>query len=423
MIQKIRAIPAIPFSRLASAGILGAFLLLFSNSLSGRTGGSVEDGVRSDLLRHGFENVAVVRDSAGWIVAYENRVVRFEARALREALQIVARRVERGGRCVLIPQNRGVPLIAVSADSAVLSFCANAGTGEALPASGFAASLDVEPYWTRVRGLPRENSPYRKADIVVHPQFRAQFGNVLDAVQSQVNLAPAVSTVPAGGLSVSAQWIFPLQNELGYEGDHDRPGFLTVNQTVRMSGRTFVSGTIGYFSEHRYGADLEILKFSRNGRWAADFNAGFTGFAAWVDRGWIYSDPADWTFFCEGAYRVPSLDLTLKAGAGKFTYQDNGVRVEAVRQFGETSVGFYAVDTNRGKNGGFSVSIPVFPSRRLSPRRIRVGPALVFPWSYRYRGLPDFGIRYETQNGLDDFMKGLNPDFVKSRLSIREGRE
>jgi hypothetical protein len=394
-----------------------ASVVFGSAHLSARNDDSAEKRLQTDLVRYGFENVAVCRDSAELIVTYENRITRFEVRAIREALRIVARRIESPTRCILIPQNRGIPLMAVIVDSSALRSREHGEQDGFLPVSGFDATLDIEPYWGKIRNRTRENSSSMKLDVFIHPQFKAQFGNVIDAVQSQVNLAPAVSTVPWKGLSLAAQWIFPLQNELGYEGDHDRPGFLTLNQTVRLASRTFVSGTIGYFSEHRYGGDLEIRKYWKNGRWAADFNVGMTGFAAWAENGWIYSDLADWTCFLSGEYRFPELDLTLKAGVGKFLYQDNGWRFDACRQFGEVGIGFYAVTTDEGRNGGFSLTIPVFPSKRMSPRRIRVSPALYFPWSYRYRGMPVYGIQYETQNRLDGFLENLNPDFVKSQLS------
>ncbi len=255
-----------------------------------------------------------------------------------------------------------------------------------------------------------------KLDVFVHPQFNAQFGNYINTVESQINLAPAVSTTLWKGMFLSAQWIFPLQNELGYEGDFARPGLLTLNQTVRLPYNTFLSGTAGYFTQHRYGADLEVKKFWRNGRWAVGVNMGYTGFAAYLKGVWYWSDMDTWTGFLYGEYRFPKLDFTIKATCGKFIYRDKGLRLDAFRQFGEVTVGFFTIKTTRGRNGGFSISIPIFPPKRLSPSRIRISPALYFPWSYRYTGFADYGMQYATGSSVDEFIRGYHPDFLRNQF-------
>jgi hypothetical protein len=106
----------------------------------------------------------------------------------------------------------------------------------------------------------------------------------------------------------------------------------------------------------------------------------------------------------------------LKATWGKFIYHDKGVRLDVSRQFDEVDVGFFILRTGEGRNGGFSFSIPIFPSKRLSPGRVRISPAPYFPWSYWYKGMTDYGLQYQTQNNVDGFFKKLNPDFVKSQF-------
>jgi hypothetical protein len=132
---------------------------------------------------------------------------------------------------------------------------------------------------------------------------------------------------------------------------------------------------------------------------------------------WYYSSVSTWTYLISGEYRFAGLDFTVKASYGKFLYQDTGWRFDATRQFGETDIGFYTVVTEAGRNGGFSVSIPIFPSKRLYPGRIRINPAPYFPWAYRYTSLPEAGIVYETRNNVDGFLKNLFPDFVKGQVT------
>jgi hypothetical protein len=393
-------------------------VLLFFHTigdLNAQDHASVINEIQAALAAHGFENVIVVQDGRDIIATYENRVYRYEVKALREALKLAVKYSQLHNDIVIIPQNRGIPIMAVKVDSNACRLLPS-HEGGGFHASGFEATLGVEPYWHRLKDAQKTNASAMKLDIFVHPQFIAQFGNLRDAMQSQVNLAPAASTTLWRGMSLSAQWIFPIQNELGYEGDHGRPGFVTLNQTVRLPANTFVSGTAGYFSEHRFGCDLEVKRFWNNGRWAAGVNCGVTGFAAYSKGVWYYSDVASWTYSVTSQYRFPEFDLTLKAGYGRFLYQDDGWRIDVFRQFDEVEFGFFALSTEGGKNGGFSLSIPIFPSKRMVPGRVRLSPAFYFPWSYRYRGMPVYGIRYETQNDIDDFMKNLNPDFVENQL-------
>jgi hypothetical protein len=395
------------------------WLLVFhlKGDLRAQTQASISQQIQSALSRHGFENVAVLPDGIELIVTYENRIYRYEVRAIREVLQLVAKQVSHPMSLVLIPQNRGIPITAVMADSNVCRSFIEGKGGEVGILRGIEVTLNVEPYWRKLKNQPRMNSSAMKCDVFVHPQFNVQFGNVYDAIESQINVAPAASTSLWKGMSLSAQWIFPIQNELGYEGDYGRPGLLTLNQTFRLPSSTFLSGTVGYFSEHRYGGDLEVKKFWMNGRWAATVNAGFTGFAAYLKRVWYYSDDTACTYLITGEYRFSKFDFIMKAGYGKFLYGDKGWRFDVFRQFGEAGVGFFAIRTDAGKNGGFTLSIPIFPSKRLHPGRIRVSPALDFPWSYRYKGLATYGIQYETRNSVDGFMKNLNPDFVENQFS------
>jgi len=80
-------------------------------------------------------------------------------------------------------------------------------------------------------------------------------------------------------------------------------------------------------------------------------------------------------------------------------------------------IGFFALKTERGSNGGFNFSIPIFPPKYLPTGRIRISPAKAFPWEYRYRGLPKGGIQYKTGNNLDGFMKRLNTDYIKNQMA------
>jgi hypothetical protein len=395
------------------AAILFQVLIFGVNGeISAQNQKSGDQEIQAALNKHGFENVAVYQDNADLIVTYENRIYRFEARAAAEVLRCVAGIDSVHAHFVLIPQKRRIPVAAILVDQ---HSAQSALDGWSIP-SGTVVTMSVGPYWKKLQDSPQENPSAAKVDITVHPQFKAQFGNYVNTVESQVNLAPAVSTTLWKGMSLSAQWVFPLQNELGYEGDFMRPGLLALNQTVRLPSSTFLSGTAGYFTEHRYGADLEVKKFWRNGRWAAGANVGYTGQAVYLKGTWYWSDMDTWTGFLYGEHRFPEIDFTVKASYGSFIYRDKGCRFDVARQFGEVMAGFFGINTTRGRNGGFFFSVPVFPPKHLPPARIRISPASQIPWSYRYSGFTDYGIQYATGSSVDEFIRDFNPDFLQNQF-------
>jgi hypothetical protein len=382
-----------------------------------------DDEVKSveALKKHGFENLAACEDDTELVVTYENRIYRYEIRALHEVLDLIAGAVQSRKKLVLVPQSRGIPIVAVCVDMSAGSPGSEMEKGSDVRFSGMHAFFGVERYWEKLRNHPRIRSSKLKLDVFVHPELHALFGSYINPVKTQINAAPSASTLLRKGMSVSVQWVVPIQNELGNEGDQDRPGLLALNQTVRCPAGLFISGTAGYFSEHRYGADLEIRKYWNNGRWTAGAEIGRTGFAAYYDDIWYYSRMDRFTFWVDCGRRFESLNLTAGVTFGKFVYGDSGVRFDIARQFGEVRIGFFGLQTSGGKNGGLCFTVPIFPQKRLTPGRIRVSPAWDFPWSYRYRGLPQYGIQYATGSRIGDLLEHFNPDLIETQYAKGSG--
>jgi hypothetical protein len=176
---------------------------------------------------------------------------------------------------------------------------------------------------------------------------------------------------------------------------------------------------MGYFTQQRYGFDLEIKKYLINGKASLGANAGYTGHASYLKGAWYYSSIDVLTTLVDAEYRVSQFDLMMRATYGKFLYQDRGGRLDIFRQFGELDIGFFVSKTQIGTNGGFNFAIPIFPPKYMPTGSLRIRPAPYFPWEYRYWGIWEggaSGYRYKTGNRLDDFMKRINPDYVKNQF-------
>ncbi len=369
------------------------------------------------LVASGFENVAVVIVESKMIVTYENRIYRHDARAVKEALRIALPFARGVTHLVLIPQHRKLPLVAVTIPlETTLALSHGAVTYEN---SASTVALAVHSDWQKLETLPRANTSLRKLDLVIYPQVHAVFGDYADPLKFQINVAPELEVSLWQGMSLSAQLIIPLHNELQQASDGVRPGVLALNQFLRLPHQALAAITLGYFTRQRYGVDLEAKKYLRNGKFSIGGNLGYTGYASYGDGQWTYSSLDLWTALANADFRWSRFDLFVRATYGKFLYQDKGWRGDVWRQFGEVEIGFYGIHTQAGTNLGFNFSIPIFPPRYAKAGTLRLRPARYFPWEYRYWGVWESGssgLRYDTGQRLDDLMKSYQPDYITKEV-------
>jgi len=316
---------------------------------------NVEQRILTVLTEEGFENVAVSCKADSIFITYENRVYRYEIMGIKELMNLVSEFIDKHTILVLIPQSHGIPIVALIMNSKDFVNASQENEPAEVFVKDIEVTYDYEKYRDELKNKRMINPSTLKFDIVVYPQFHAQFGNYDDPVESQINLAPALTTSLWKGMSLFMQWIIPLQNELGGEGDQGRPGLLTLNQVIRIPNNTFISTTLGYFTQHRYGLDIETKSFFVNGRLSLGTNVGCTGYALFMNRTWYYSDIEYWTYFINCGYRFPEIDFSIKATYGKFLYEDKGWRFDVIRQFGEIDIGFFMIKTTGVINGGFNL--------------------------------------------------------------------
>ncbi len=362
--------------------------------------------ITTALTHDGFENVIVSIDSLNIIASYENRIYRNESEAAAIVINILRTFFKSNKNLILIPQFRKIPMLCII----ISDF-----TSKSISSEQIEVSMDTQFYSERIKNISYSNSSKYKTDIIISPQLKARFGNYDKIAETQINIAPEIRSSLWKGMSFSGQVILPLYNELDSIGNYIRPGLVTVNQLVRLPFNTFASGTLGYFTENRLGVDLEIKKFSFNGRVSASANIGYTGYAFFDNGTWYYSDEKKITYMTSVSYRNPQFDLNFKVSYGKFLNDNNGWRFDVSRQFGETEIGFFGIRTNFGNNAGFNFSVPIFPSKYWKIKSVRVRPAESFPWEYRYKFLTD-ARTYNTGNRIENMTGKFNPDFFKKEL-------
>jgi len=368
----------------------------------------------------GFENVKSAIDESKLIVAFENRRYRSQARGLAEVLKIISNSsVPLNTEIFLILLHQEVPMVMVNLVLQDYEDFVNNENGTSLFADSVKITLEFESVWEQIKSKERLNSSNFKSDIVVIPQFRAQFGKFTHPVESSINVIPEYNLLLNKGLSFKAQLIIPVYNDLDEEGDLVRPGIIALNQFVRLKDDVFFDVTVGCFDKNRAGGNFELKKYFSNGRLSLGANVGYTTDYSYTGIKTDYLvDENFLTALLSADYRYEPYDLTGRIQAGNFLYNELGVRCDLLRQFREVTIGFFVLATESELNGGFNFSIPIPPRKYSKPKYFRVRPTEKFSFEYRAKGYPTSGTMYNTENELFRSMSEFNPDYLKKNFLL-----
>lgn len=398
--------------------LLSSFLLGAHNPVPAEN--SFTEAIIREMVKNGFENVIVKVSEARVLIAYENRVFRFDVEALREIVKIAAPVIANNQLLVMVPKNRNIPIAVIEISGAE---CKKYASGKLLP-TDFGKMLNIsfntDSINDELKDIVWENSSFARFDIALKPGLKFEFGPYSEPVRYQLNLLPEVRTSLWKGMSLSYEFVVPVKNDFNARYDSVRTGVVVLNQTLRLENSLFVSSSVGIFTQDRYGADIEARKYFLNGDLSVGANAGYTSSVSFSGFERIhYSKDFILTGSVGVEYRIENFDLTVGVSAGKYLNADKSIRFDINREFGETEIGFFALRSNDGiNNGGISISIPLFPSREFNPGLIRVTSGENFNTSYIVKSNPRdlIGLRYNTRNRIDSFVKKLNPSFIKNNF-------
>ena len=353
------------------------------------------DLVTRTLVADGFANVATIVEGERVFVTFENTRYRDLRRGLDEAAARLLP-VLGDGELVLVPTVDGVPLgtARYTAGAGSVAHTESDSTDAAVP--GPRASLSLAGVPRGLRSVPRASSSFGRVDVVVHPWFEASFGDYAEPIRSRTGVAPEVRIALRRGLRLSAQMLFTLQDDLPTGESRIRPGLVTLGQTLRLPRNVFVHATAGAFTPNRYGADVQARAYSPGGRWFAGAELGRTGLTSFARDDWRRYGMDDRTALVEAGWRDLRHGLTVQATAGAFLNDQQGIRLDVVRQFGEVDLGFFAVTSEEGRNGGAVLRIPLGVARHPRPHAFRLRAADAFRWEYRYYGFVPGGRRFRT---------------------------
>jgi len=381
----------------------------------------VLDSISILLVNEGFENVTVATENDKLYIGYENRRYRLGSRGMAELLVTLSNSgIVAGNKelnIVLLDQKTPIILVKVLKDDVVNYLTGNLSVADFR--SKVNVSYECEDIYSRIAKLRSTNHSEFKADVKIIPQVRTLFGDFDNPVQSNINLIPDYNTVISKGLSIKAQLILPIQNDFYFdeEGKKVRPGIISINQFVRLKDDFFLNLTAGFFDKNRAGGNFEMKKIFANGKFALGGEIGYTTDYSFTGLTTEYFEDENYlTALASFEYRYHPYDLTGRIQLGNFLFNDQGVRFDVFRQFGEVNIGFFAFMTDEVFNGGFRFSIPIPPRKYTKIKYIRVRPDEKFSWAYKAKGFPRAGAYCNTGYNLSESMVEFNPEFFKEQL-------
>ncbi len=370
------------------------------------------------VAQKGYENIRVACRNDTIFLGLENRVWRWEPRAVAEILKLVMPGLDTNAVVSLTLLRTGIQLTTVIVSRKHYDNLLKGRMSAVVFADSVVARSSDRGYNATIGHLKSTNRSFNKFDVIFIPQLLVQFGNFKHPLEIQFNVAPEVNITFLKGMSLTAQVIFPLYNNLigDRQGNTIRPGLVVLSQTFRLPYQFYSSVSAGHFTRDRYGLSGEIVKFLFNGKMKVDATLGYTGQVQLLEGMFTYTPINVVTWFCNASWRFARYDLTIRAGYGRFIGRDQGFRVDVARQFNEISIGFFAMRTGDVVNGGFNFVVPLPPRRYGTKNHIRVRPAPYVPWEYRAKGLPSYGRTFTTGSGTEELMFNMNPDYIRTQL-------
>lgn len=377
-----------------------------------QTGGSTVDA----LVKMGFENVGCTENDKERIYVLQNSAYRLQGVGIGKAVDVI----QKTG----LPDKKPCRIIVLDNNIPQISLYYQPTKADSLPEANrqdWSVSYDLGDSWKQARKIKKENSSLFKVDIVVYPELSLKNLVITQVYQVLFNLSPAIEVSLWKGMTLTAQLDIPIYND-GYPSilNKVRPGFITLSQKVRLPFNTWGALTVGHFSSERYGIDLQAThrsvwdeRFSFMGR------IGYTGSGYWDGFTMHYGTKTRVTWSLGAGFYWPKYNVETTLKAEQYLLGEKGVRVDMIRHFRYTSIGFYAMKAKGVKaNGGFRFQIALPPYRQKRHGYIpRITPSENMGMAYNAGNEQYYYKGYRAMPG-DNIMRNnsLNPYFIKSEL-------
>jgi hypothetical protein len=389
------------------------------------------------LVEHGFENVAVAVDSTVTTVWYENRIYRYDMTAMGVAatLSLAALDTAEAGVLELVPENRGVALVAISAPVAAWRGFL---TGR-LDAKAFRSDLRIDMHRRRSGAQlavdqDRENRPYGRTDLALRPLFGFQLGAGRDPFLYTLQIAPEATVSPFAGALITLQAAIRIHDDLDPCGTENpcRPAVIPGRNTFSWGGwlplGVLSTVSAGIFPGDRYGIATELGRLVWKDQLEVVAGGDVSGKLQFLVDSIDYSSLDRWAAFVAATHRFRGLDLETTLTLGRFEEEEFAVKLEVARRIHEFEIGFFVAtnpnsdlqftpyeDTEDKSAAGVNLRFALPVAHYMKPRVVRPTTVPEFPFTYKSTVDP-VAVQITPYDNLDRLRKRLYPTFIWNEI-------
>ncbi|MGR3812144.1 YjbH domain-containing protein [Jiulongibacter sp. NS-SX5] len=253
-----------------------------------------------------------------------------------------------------------------------------------------------------------------KLDFWIRPDYRAIYGNKLQAVESKTGINLSTSIILLPGLAVYSGLHIPLINDIDQQPLNLRWAPSYIDFFRKVGSNSFVDLSAGLFFQDRYGFNLEYHIFPLDKSWSFGLKGSYTGFYYFYPKSFKYTPLDELSVLGHVSYRFPKQDLSLKLTGGQFLYGDKGFRADFIRQFKRAEVGLFGILSQNGATIGVDLAFRLWPGKIYQNQRFRVRTESDFPFQYVYSRGFKIGETFRTYNDLSRRFRQLHVYYLNN---------
>ena len=381
------------------------------------------------IIEKGYQNVIAQITERQLVLYYENRVRRFEPNAIIELIHTISEEdlFNEVEEIRLTSQRMHIPVLTVMFKSEDLIKWKSG----ILPLETFVETFIIEQGGTRLPKLPVANSGNFSVELELKPEIGLGLGGFPDPVIHRFFLLPTVNVFLWKGAQLKSELILPISSEFDIIGERMvRPGIASFTQNIQLPKQFWLQASLGYFTQNRFGGRLSFAKYFFNGSLTLTGQIGYTGYASYprkfkletAEKGWEYSTPNYYDYNVGVNFWFDQWNTRIRLEYGRALFNKEQLKFTCLQRFNEIDIGFFALQTKRGKNFGMILNLPIAPKKYWKPRRISVRPTQAL--NYTYQATQATVESYETGLSILDLNRQLNPAFIKKQmLEIKKWEE
>ena len=394
--------------------------------------GSIEESIIAQhiadaLAQEGFQSIDINQVENGLVLAYENRVYRFDAVGLQKVLTITKEELKKLDtdfeQIIFLTKRHNIPEVSTT------WHLQDSLSGSPFHQLSFSRNVSIHQKGKTL--VTNKNTGNFRAELVLRPFLTMELGNLFveDQFIHLFDLRPKLNIYLWKGAHFTYEFILPISNEFKELGapqwSEIRPRVVSLTQQFQLPFSTYVNTSLGLFSRSRYGFSAQIGKYAWQDRLLLTGEMGYTGTASYVryngfevKKSWAYSHLNYLDYKLGVRYWFPKWNTQVSVEYGKVLSDKKAFFVRCKQRFKEVELEFYAFHNGEGSNYGLELAIPIFPRKYWKPKLFSIRPTKQFRYNYlsgqRERGQLHLAREYQSQGMFGTFPQDLNPHFLKN---------